>query len=89
MPIGVVLSRVAGGVSLLDASVAIPFAVVLGAAAIVIARRSRREIAFSLGRLGGARAGRVGQVAGVASLCLAATAGIALGFYGLLVLLGK
>jgi len=89
VPIGIAFSRFVDGVSLLDAAVAIPFAVVLGAAAIVIARRSRREIEFSLGRLGGARAGRVGQLAGVTALCLSATAGIAVGFYALLVLLGK
>lgn len=89
VPIGVVLSRLSGGISLLDASLAIPIAVVLGGAAIVLGRRSRKRVEWTLGRAGGRGAARVGVALGVVSLGLALTAGIALGFYGLLLKLGE
>ena len=89
VPIGVFCSRWVAGVGLLDASIAIPVAVVLGASAILLGRRSRRQVVWTLGRIGGAGAARVGAALGVAALCLAATAAVALGFYGLLVLLGS
>ena len=89
VPVGIVFSRWVAGVRLLDASIAIPVAVVLGAAAILLGRRSRRQVVWTLGRVGGLATARIGTALGVAALCLAATAGLALGFYGLLVLLGS
>lgn len=89
VPIGVVFSRWVGNIKLIDAAIAIPIAAVLGVVAIVLARRSRRAIEWTIGRAGGRRAARLGWFLGVLALCLAAAAGLALGFYGLLVLLGE
>ena len=89
VPIGVFCSRWVAGVGLLDASIAIPVAVVLGASAILLGRRSRRQVVWTLGRVGGLTAARLGGALGVVAICLAATAALALGFYGLLVLLGS
>ncbi len=89
VPVGVFFSRWVSGVGLLDASLAIPVAVVLGVAAIVLGRRSRREVAWTLGRMGGLGWARAGAMLGVVAICLAVTAALALGFYGLLVVLGK
>ena len=89
VPVGVVFSRWVGNISLLDASVVIPVAVVLGLAAIVLARRARRHVEWTLGRAGGLRAARLGSLLGAVAICLALTAASALGVYGLLVILGK
>jgi hypothetical protein len=69
--------------------VAIPVAVVLGVVAIVLGRRSRREVEWTLGRLGGLGLARAGTLLGTLAICLALTASLALGFYGLLVLFGR
>ena len=89
VPIGVFFSRWVTGVGLLDASLAIPVAVVLGVSAIVLGRRSRREAEWTLGRMGGLAWARAGTVLGAVAICLAATAALALGFYALLVVLGR
>lgn len=89
VPIGVVFSRWVGNITLLDAAIAIPVAAVLGVVAIVLARRSRRAVEWTIGRAGGRRSARLGSLLGIVALCLAAAAGLALGFYGLLLLLGE
>jgi hypothetical protein len=89
VPVGVVFSRWVDGVTLLDAAIAIPVAVVLGLVALVLGRRSRRQVEWTLGRVGGAGAARVGSTLGVLTLALALTAALALGFYALLDLLGR
>ena len=58
----------------------------LGFAAIVLARRGRELNELTLGRSGGARAARTGRWLGIIGVCLAATAALALGFFGLLTL---
>lgn len=60
----------------------------LGAAAIYLARRGRRNIERTIGRLGGQGTARVGRVLGLLSLCIGLTAGLALGVYALLNLFG-
>lgn len=89
VPVGVVFLRWVGGVGLIDAAIAIPVALALGGAAILLGRRSRRQVVWTLGRVGGLTAARLGGALGVVAICLAATAAVALGFYGLLVLLGR
>jgi hypothetical protein len=73
-------------VTLVDAIGSIPIALLLGWAAVVLARRARERIQITLGRAGGEGAARIGRILGVAAVLLAATAALAVGFWGLLTL---
>jgi hypothetical protein len=90
VPAGIVLSRYSDRVTLLrSAYVTAPVGGILGLYAIVLARRGRETVERTLGRAGGERAARVGRLLGVAGVCIAVTAGMALGFYGLLTLFAQ
>ena len=88
LPLAVYATRFSGSYSLLHAGFAIPIAIALGVAALALSRRSRRRAAVSLAaqRDSGAVAG---QVLGIVGLCLAASALVALGVYGLLEYVGS
>jgi len=73
---------------LIEATAATCGSAALGAIAIVLARRARRNIERSIGRIGGAATARVGRLLGAISLFVGLTAALALGFYGLLNLFG-
>jgi hypothetical protein len=88
LPIAVYATRFSGSYSLLHAGFAIPIAIVLGVAAVVLSRRSRRRAAVSLAGRRDSVAG-AGHVLGIVGLCLAASALIALGVYGLLEYVGS
>ena len=75
-------------VSLVQATGATCASVVLGGAAILLARRARRQIERTIGRIGGEATARVGRLLGGISLFVGLTAALALGFYGLLNLFG-
>jgi hypothetical protein len=75
-------------VSLLQATGATCASALLGAAAVLLARRALRNIERTIGRMGGEGTARVGRLLGAISLCLGLTAGIALGVYALLNLFG-
>jgi hypothetical protein len=79
-----VLSRQTAGVHLLDAAWAIPVAALCGIAALLFARGARGRIRRTLERAGGAGRSRLGRYLGVAGLCVALSASIAVGFYELL-----
>jgi hypothetical protein len=85
LPAAVALAQVSSRVKLVQAAAGAPVAAVLGAAAIVLARRAHRRAERTLGRTGGLGVARAGRILGVLGLCLAASAAIAIGFYGLLV----
>ena len=70
--------------SLLQATGATCASAVLGAAAILLARRGRRTIERTIGRVGGEGTARVGRILGAISLFIGLTAALALGFYALL-----
>jgi len=70
----------------IDAWVAVPVAAVLALLALSLARRARFRTQATAGRVGGKRAARLGKALAVLGLCIAATAGIALGFYAILTL---
>ncbi len=90
VPTGVVLARYSERVTLVSAGVvAAPLGIVLGMYALVLARRARETVLRTLGRSGGVGRARVGRVLGTAGLCLSITAGLALAFYGLLVLFAE
>jgi hypothetical protein len=71
-------------VSLLQATGATCASAVLGAAAILLARRGLRTIERTIGRVGGEGTARVGRLLGAISLFVGLTAALALGFYALL-----
>jgi len=84
VPAAVALSRQTTGVRLLDAVWAIPVAAVCGIAALLFARGAGGRIRSTLERAGGFGRIRLGRVLGVAGICVALSAAIAVGFYELL-----
>ena len=85
LPAAVLITEHRSDLRLLHAGIAVPVAAVLALAAILLARRARRESALRLGRAP-AREGvaRAGHVFGVAGVCLALAAVVSLGVYELL-----
>ena len=61
----------------------------LGLSAIVLARRAGDHVQWTLGRAGGEVAARIGRALGLLGVCLAITAGLALGVFGLLSVLAS
>ena len=87
MPAGVVLARELQQVTLRRlATISIAVAALLAWFALILARRARETIQLTLGRAGGAAAARVGRLLGMIGILLAITAGLAVGFWGLLAL---
>jgi hypothetical protein len=87
IPLGVVAARYSGKVTLLNSATgSIPATLILGFSAILLARRGRERASWTLGRSGGSGVARAGKWLGVLALCMAATASLAIGFYGLLTL---
>ena len=85
LPAGVALAQLSARVKLLQASAAIPVAALLGAVALLLARRARRRSERTLGRAGGEGTARAARILGVLGLCIAASGAIAVAFYELLV----
>jgi hypothetical protein len=69
---------------LLKAEYAVPIGFVLGIAALSLAKRARRKSHRTIGRVGGARAGRWGRILGAIGVYLALTAALSVGVYELL-----
>jgi hypothetical protein len=86
MPAGVLAARETEQVTLRLATISIAIAFLLGWFAIIQARRARERIELTLGRAGGATTARIGRLLGVLGVLLAITAGLAVGFWGLLTL---
>jgi len=84
VPAGVALSRQTAGVRLLDAVWAIPVAALCGLAALLFARGAGGRIRWTLERAGGLGRIRVGRLLGIAGICVALSASIAVAFYELL-----
>ena len=68
----------------MEATAATCGSAVLGALALLLARKAQLRIERTLGRVGGAGLARAGKLLGLLSLCIGLTAGLALGFYALL-----
>jgi hypothetical protein len=86
VPAGVALSWYSKPVTLINSAYgSIPIGLVLGASGIVLARRGREQAIWTLGR-SGQGAARAGRLLSIVALCAAITAGLSLGFYGLLTL---
>ena len=88
LPVAIYATRFSGSYDLLHAGFVIPVTAGFGLVALVLARRSRRLSAVSLS--GEARGVAVaGRVLGIVGLCMAASALVALGVYGLLEYVGS
>ena len=81
IPVAAGVTEMRSDLRLLHAGVAVPFAAVSAIAAIRLAKRARRRLERTLGRAGGQRTARAGQVLGWLALYLALTASISLGVY--------
>ena len=69
---------------LVDAGFAVPGAFILSALGVWFARRARRSLERSLGRIRGRRAARAGRILGWLGVYIALTAAVALGVYAYL-----
>jgi hypothetical protein len=89
LPLAVYATRLSESYDLLHASFVIPAVVVLGLVAIALARRVRVRSAASLSGGSGGGIAKTGGVLGVVGVCIAASALVALGVYGLLEYVGS
>jgi energy-converting hydrogenase Eha subunit A len=88
IPLGAAVSDTMKGIGLVKAmEFAVPVAFVLGLAAVAAARRARFSLDRSV-RRPGEKVVRIARLVAWAGLYIACSGGIALGFYGLLVLQG-
>lgn len=86
VPLAIAASRFFDELTLLCACASAGLAAVLGVYAIVLSRRGRETAQRTLGRSGGESTARVGRWLGWIAIWLAATTGLAVGFYALLTL---
>ena len=84
VPGAILLSRQTGSIRLLDAVWAIPVAAVCGVAALLFARGAGGHIRWTLEQASGLVRVRLGRILGVAGICFALSASIAVGVYELL-----
>jgi hypothetical protein len=89
LPVGIYATRFSDSYDLLHAGFAIPVAAVLGLAALALSRSAQRRTSVSLTRGSEHGAATAGRVLGILGLCLAASALVALGVYGLLEYVGS
>jgi len=85
----VYLTRFSGSYELLHAGFAIPVAALLGILALALARQSRRRASLTLSGESSRGLATAGHVLGVVGICMAASALVALGVYGLLEYVGS
>jgi uncharacterized membrane protein YfcA len=87
VPGGLALPRYTA-VALFQVVYAFPVPILLGLLAVTQARRAREVLERRLWRCGGERAAAWGRRLGVLGVCLGITAGLAVGFYWILVTAG-
>jgi hypothetical protein len=81
LPAAIVVAEREERFELLEAGYAVPAALVLGLAAVLLARGARRRVERTLGRVGGLRLARAGRILGVLGIMLGLSGAIALGVY--------
>jgi hypothetical protein len=84
LPAAIAITDQVDTLSLLEAGFAIPAALLLALAAVIVGRRVRRRSRQTLATLPGARVARFGRVLGYLGLYVALTAALAVGFYAVL-----
>ena len=84
IPVAVYVTRYAESYDLIDAAYAIPVGAILGIAAVLFARRARRESSIRLGRARESGVTRTGRILGIAGVCIALAGVVALAVDGLL-----
>ena len=84
VPAAIVVAEWHEDLELVDAGFAVPAAFVLSALAVWAARRARRGLERSLGRIGGETTARAGRILGWLGIYIALTAAVALGIYAYL-----
>jgi hypothetical protein len=89
LPIAIYATRFSDRYELLHAGFTIPVAALLGLVALSLARRARTRSRITLSGDGGGGIVTAGRVLGVLGLCMAASALVALGVYGLLEYVGS
>jgi hypothetical protein len=89
IPLAVYLTRFSESYELLHAGFAIPVAAAFGVVALALARRARRRSSLTLSSQDRSKAAVAGRVLGIVGLCMAASALVALGVYGLLEYVGS
>jgi hypothetical protein len=84
LPVAIYLTRYSDSYELLESALAIPVAAALALLALGLANRARRRAPVVFGGLAGGGPARAGRLLGILGLCIAASALVALGVYGLL-----
>jgi hypothetical protein len=88
LPVAIYATRFSDSYDLLHSGFAIPVAAALGLVALSLARRARTRSRVTLSGGGEGGVATSGRILGVIGLCLAASALVALGVYGLLEYVG-
>jgi len=89
VPAAVVIQYYSVQVTLVQSTISAGPALVLGLAAIALARRGRFAFARTIGRSGGEGAARTGRLLGWIGLTMGAVAALSVAFYGLLTIFAK
>ncbi len=84
LPVAVAITESRPELELVDAAYAIPVAFLLSAVAVRLARRARRSLDRTLGRIGGEKTARAGRVLGWLGVYISLTAAVAIGVYAYL-----
>jgi hypothetical protein len=89
LPVAIYLTRFSDTYNLVHAGFAIPIVAALGALAVALARRAKRQASVRVTTSRSPSAATAGRVLGIVGLCMAAAALVALGVYGLLEYVGS
>lgn len=84
LPAAVAVTETRDDLRLLHAGVAVPVTLLFSALAVWFAKRARRGLERTLGRIGGARIAAAGRILGWIGIYIALTAAVSLGVYAYL-----
>jgi hypothetical protein len=84
LPVAVAITEWRPDLELVDAGYSVPAAFLLSALAVRLARRARRSLDRTLGRIGGEKTARAGRVFGWLGVYISLTAAVSMGVYAYL-----